>query len=120
MCCWESGFGTITSEISTRCWQVPILLYLSQLKPIARSTFYNSQNVYTYMYLRRFITYNYLQLCLNHQDTILRNRFNCLQEHFLYNHSNISIKHINSGLDTLSWQVHWNTFAFALFYSLLL
>lgn len=46
------------------------------------------------MYLRRFMTYSHI--FLNHQDTILRNRLKFLQEHFLSNHSNIGMKHINT------------------------
>lgn len=117
--CLESGFAMVTSQISTRCWQVPISLYTHQLKPTARSTFCNTWGIYTYMYLRGFITLIwYLQLFLDPQDTISRNRFNFLQERFLYNHSKTGRKHIQSW-HTI-WQVHWNTFPFALFCSLLL
>ena len=51
------------------------------------------------MYVFKKINNIYLQLPLNHKDTILRNSFIFLQEHFLYNHSNVGIKYINTHLE---------------------
>lgn len=80
MWCLESGFASVTYEIATRCWKVHMVLDPSKLYPTARYTFYTSWSVCVCVFQK--IHNIYLQLSLNHQNTILRNSFNFFQEHF--------------------------------------